>query len=116
MWQYLMSVGVGGDRLAAGPRAERHPGRPTHRILDRTDAAVQERRVDNLRVVRRRRLHHEPPMLVVDLGEGVVHAAGLVRAPHRVEPVPPEAPVEPGVALEAPDAPGDGARLPPDGV
>ena len=86
-------VGVRGDHLAAGAGAQGHPDLPVDRVLEELDAAVAQRGV-------------EPPGWYEEAGFMMYHqlwssmrAAGLVGGPDGVEPVPPDAPLDPGVAL-----------------
>ena len=84
--------------LAAGAGAQAHPDVPVDRILECLDAAVGHRGVGDPAVVGRGGLHDVPPAHVVH------RAAGLVGRADGVEPVPPDAPLEPGVALVTPSS------------
>src|SRR4051812_35477907 len=96
------SIGIARSNLPTRPRTQGHPDRPADRVLERLDATVGHRRVGDARVIGRGGLHDIPPAHVVH------RAAGLVGGPDRVEPVAPDAPLEPGVALVTPgSAPGD---------
>src|SRR5439155_22632930 len=92
--------------------AQGHRDVERDRFLEVPDTAVGQRRVDGARMVRRGWLHDIPPA-TLELGR----AAGLIRCADGVEPVPPDAPLEPGVALVSPGpTPGDRAGLPTDRV